>query len=112
MSQPKSYAARNAPVELNLNMCPRAKLYRLYAPYRTLPSGATVGVDDDWSMTLPPGSVFVAGSTPACAPAMHPPGVPLGGMTLNCVPSLQPSERWPRSEAAHLGVRFGFTAMT
>jgi len=63
-------------------------------------------------MTRPAGWAFVAGSTPACAPAMQPPEVPFGGKTLNCVPSLQPSFRWPRSEAAHLGVRFGFTAMT
>ena len=71
----------------------------------TLPSGATVGEDEPSSRTRPGPSPFISGSTPRCAPALQPPGPPIGSSTPH------PSFKWSRSEAVHFRVRFGLTAI-
>src|SRR4029453_13093842 len=71
----------------------------------TLPSGATVGEEEPSSRTRPGPDSLTSGSTPRCAPALQPPGPPIGSNTP------QPSFRRPRSEAFHLRVRFGLTAI-
>src|SRR5262249_46602836 len=90
---------------------PWAKLYRLYVPRKMLPSGAITAVDESSSNILAGGGSLVPGSTPKVAPAVHPPlafappGLPMGKLTPH------PSFKRPRSEAAHLPVRLGFTAI-
>src|SRR5207253_7487124 len=49
--------------------------------------------------------VLSAGSTPAVAPDLHPPGVPLVGSSTS-----HPSFRRSRIEVIHFGVRSGLTA--
>src|SRR5690348_15934797 len=100
-----------APVcPLNLIKCPRAMLYRVYEPYSTLPSGRTVGEDEDWSSTLPSPGRFVVGSTPkfteVTAPNRHVPlaGVADGAIGIN---TPQPSGNRLRIDLSHLRVRFG-----
>src|ERR1700682_1052322 len=111
LSQPKLKELRNSPSALKCSMCPCAKLYRVYAPKKMLPSGAMVGEAEESSSTRPGGGSLVAGSTPKCAPARHPPlalappGFPMGKLTP------QPSCRRLRMEAAHFPVRLGFTAI-
>src|SRR6266851_6684175 len=75
-----------------------------------LPSGDTVGADDDWSMTRAAGRTFWAGSTPGVEPRRQPPGCPFAGSTdPGKVPLslLQPSLRRPKKELCHFGVRSG-----
>src|SRR5580704_17355546 len=102
-SHPKSYAARKLPPALNRIRWPREKLYVVYVPKSTLPSGATTGEADERSITEPAGGSLVEGSTPAVAPARQPPGWPSGG--ISALP--QPSSSRPRRDEAQRGDRSG-----
>src|SRR5262245_693933 len=89
-----------------------------------LPSGATVGVDEESSSTRPPPRRLVAGSRPkiAALPATsrsrQPFGCPLGGSQPPCaIDTLHPSMKYPpekyspgirsspRSDVAHCSLR-------
>src|SRR5215471_2327928 len=78
-----------------------------------LPSGPTVGEEEESSRTRPAGIVFCAGSTPGFVPRRHPPGEPLAGSRApGKLPwsLLQASSSRSRNEVHHFGVRSELTA--
>src|SRR5215813_3334316 len=66
-----------------------------------LPSGATVGDDDESSNTRPSPGRFVSGLTPGFAPVRHP-GCPFNGTPGSAAVARHPSWKRSRSEDAHL----------
>src|SRR5256885_4206631 len=73
----------------------------------TPPSGSATGDELPESLMKPAGLVPVAGSTPRGAPLVQLPGWLSAARV-----TPQPSFRIPRIDAAHFGVRSGFTART
>ena len=90
----------------------RDELLPLYRSGRNV-AGSILGLDVtgedvEESWTIPAPGSLVDGSTPGAVPARQPPGRPFAGNSEpGCVPAslLQPSRRWPRSDAAHFRVR-------